>query len=97
LDIGRKEKSHISFGRGIHFCLGAPLALLEARIAFATILKRFRSIRLLAEPSYRPQVVLRGVEALWVEVERAAELSPSAAVDTQAVEREGSLLDIRSE
>ena len=97
LDIGRKEKSHVSFGRGIHFCLGAPLALLEARIAFAAILKRFSTIRLSAEPEYRPQVVLRGVEALWVEVERAAELPPSAAVETQIVEREGPLLDIRGE
>ena len=97
LDIGRQEQSHISFGRGIHFCLGAPLALLEARIAFAAILKRFSTIRLSAEPEYRPQVVLRGVEALLVEVERAAELPLNAAVETQIVEREGPLLDIRSE
>ena len=97
LDVGREERSHISFGRGIHFCLGAPLALLEARIAFATILERFSSIRLSAEPEYRPQVVLRGVEALWVQVEWAAELAPSAAVETHTVERDGSLLDIPSE
>ncbi len=97
LDVGREERSHISFGRGIHFCLGAPLALLEARIAFATILKKFSSIRLSAEPEYRPQVVLRGVEALWVQVEWAAELAPSAAVETHTVERDGSLLDIPSE
>lgn len=97
LDVGRKEKSHISFGRGIHFCLGAPLALLEARIAFSTILKSFSTIRLSAEPEYRPQVVLRGVEALWVQVEWAAELAPSAAVETHTVERDGSLLDIQSE
>ena len=40
LDIARKEKSHISFGRGIHHCLGSPLALLEARIAFASLIER---------------------------------------------------------
>ena len=86
LDVGRKEKSHISFGRGIHYCLGASLAVLEARIAFATVLKQFSSIRLAAEPEYRPQVVLRGVEALWVEVERAPAPSRAAAVMTAVVE-----------
>ena len=70
LDIGRREKSHISFGRGIHHCLGAPLALLEGRIAFSSLLDRFSSISLVSEPEYRDQVVLRGVKELWVEVER---------------------------
>ena len=46
LDIGRKGKSHLSFGRGIHYCLGASLAVLEARIAFRGLLDRFPSIRL---------------------------------------------------
>ena len=70
LDISREEKSHLSFGRGIHYCLGSPLALLESRIAFAGLLERFPSIRLLAEPVYRDQMVLRGVESLWIEVGR---------------------------
>ena len=70
LDISREEKSHLSFGRGIHYCLGSPLALLESRIAFAGLLERFPSIRLIAEPVYRDQVVLRGVESLWIEVGR---------------------------
>ncbi|MDE0218205.1 MAG: cytochrome P450 [Spirochaetaceae bacterium] len=71
LDIGRREESHLSFGRGIHYCLGAPLAVLEARIVFAAVLDRFASIRLAAEPRHRKTVVLRGVEHLWIEVERA--------------------------
>ena len=70
LDIGRSEKSHIAFGRGIHHCLGAPLAMLEARAAFSALLDRFSHIELAAEPVYREQVVLRGVEELWVNVER---------------------------
>ena len=69
LDIGRDEKSHIAFGRGIHHCLGAPLAMLEARAAFSALLDRFSVITLVSEPVYREQVVLRGVEELWVEVE----------------------------
>ena len=64
LDIGRTEQSHLSFGRGIHYCLGAPLAMLEARTAFAAVLERFASIRLAAEPRNRETVVLRGVEHL---------------------------------
>ena len=70
LDIGRREKSHLSFGRGIHYCLGAALAVMEARIVFGAVLDRYASIRLAAEPRHRKTVVLRGVEDLWIEVER---------------------------
>ena len=70
LDIGRRAKSHLSFGRGIHYCLGAALAVLEARIALASLLDRFPSIRLAAEPRHRDGVVLRGLDQLWIEVER---------------------------
>ncbi len=70
LDIGRQEKSHLSFGRGIHYCLGSPLALLEARVAFANLIERFSSIELVTEPDFRNQIVLRGVESLWIRVER---------------------------
>lgn len=70
LDITRKEESHVSFGRGIHYCLGSPLALLEGRIAFTALLERFSDIRLVGEPEFREQIVLRGAKELWVEVER---------------------------
>ena len=67
LDIGRAEGSHISFGRGIHHCIGAPLARLEGRIVLEVLLERFASIRLLDErPAYRGGVVLRGLESLPV-------------------------------
>ena len=75
LDIGREEKSHLSFGRGIHYCLGASLAVLEARIAFRSLLDRFPSVRLAAEPRYRDGIVLRGVESLWIEVEQTRQPS----------------------
>ena len=71
LDIGRRDQSHLAFGRGIHHCLGSSLAVLEGRIAFASILERFAAMRLVAEPRYRNQLALRGLDELWVEVEHA--------------------------
>lgn len=68
-DVGRAPRNHLSFGRGIHYCLGAPLAKLEARITFAGLLSRFESFRLVEEPRYRDQITLRGLEELWLEPE----------------------------
>ena len=68
LDIGRDDRSHLSFGRGIHYCLGSSLAVLEGRIALAALLRRFSSIQLAAEPEHIDVVVLRGVRELWIDV-----------------------------
>ncbi|MGH6654322.1 MAG: cytochrome P450 family protein [Actinocrinis sp.] len=69
LDVTRAPRGHLAFGHGIHFCLGAPLARLEARIAFETLLGRLPDLRL-AVPSdqlkYRPSTIMRGLEALPV-------------------------------
>ena len=67
LDIRRTGTSHLSFGRGIHYCLGAPLAEMEGRIALAAIMRKFQRIRLAAEPVRRRQTVLRGLKHLWVQ------------------------------
>lgn len=67
LDIRRNGTSHLSFGRGIHYCLGAPLAEMEGQIAFTAILQRFRSMRVAGKPVHRSQTVLRGLEHLWIE------------------------------
>ncbi len=71
LDIGRAPRPHLAFGHGIHFCLGAPLARLEARIAFSTLLRRFPRLRLTGERSdlswsRGDGLVLRGLDALPV-------------------------------
>ena len=80
LDVHRREASHISLGRGIHHCLGAQLARLEARVAFEVLLERFSSIHLLTDrPAFRNSIVLRGLRSLPVGATRArgrSEASP---------------------
>jgi len=66
LDITRDPNPHISFGAGIHFCLGAPLARLEMQIAFETILRRMPRLELLAEPEWKPTYIIRGLKSLPV-------------------------------
>jgi cytochrome P450 len=67
LDITRSPNRHLSFGHGAHYCLGAPLARLEAGIAIPALLRRFDRFEL-AVPAdqlqWRPHIALRGVQAL---------------------------------
>ena len=69
LDVGRRGNSHLSFGRGVHYCLGGPLAIMEARVALSGLLDRYSSLRLAVEPDFRKGVALRGVERLWIEAD----------------------------
>jgi len=67
LDVERSKGSNISFGRGVHHCLGAPLARLEGRIVLEMLLERYSSLRLLTDrPAFRRGIVLRGLESLPV-------------------------------
>jgi cytochrome P450 len=67
LDVGRSEGSPISFGGGIHFCLGAALARLEGQIVLDRLLDRFRTWELVDdEPTYRDSLTLRGLVDLRV-------------------------------
>ncbi len=67
LDVGRGEAAHLSFGRGIHHCLGAPLARLEGRIVLEMLLERFPRIDLRDEsPRFGKSIVLRGLRSLPV-------------------------------
>ena len=69
LDLGRDSGGHLAFGHGIHYCLGAPLARLEAEIAFAGLLERFGSMTLAVpedELRWRPSTLIHGLESLPV-------------------------------
>lgn len=66
-DICREPNKHIAFGYGIHFCLGAALARMEAQAAFEILLRRLPAIRLAADTNqWRPSVSLRVLESLSI-------------------------------
>ncbi|AKH81527.1 hypothetical protein AA958_04210 [Streptomyces sp. CNQ-509] len=65
-DVTRGERSHLAFGHGIHHCLGAPLARLEARIAVPLVFAKLPGLALDGEPSYRPSTVSRALSSLPV-------------------------------
>jgi pimeloyl-[acyl-carrier protein] synthase len=64
LDLGRQPNPHLAFGHGIHFCLGASLARLEAQIAFGCALQRLTAIQLAGAPVWSPNKVIRGLRSL---------------------------------
>ena len=72
LDLTRQEANHISFGRGIHHCLGASLARLEGRLTFEAIMERFADIRMQTDrPVFRDNIILRGLEVLPISARKA--------------------------
>lgn len=71
LDLRRRPNRHIAFGVGIHFCLGAPLARLEAQIAFDRLLSRFGAIELATDdPEWNDSLILRGLRRLPLRASR---------------------------
>jgi cytochrome P450 len=55
-DIAREDQGHLSFGHGIHFCIGGPLARLEARVALRQLLQRFSGFETLSEKVDYPEI-----------------------------------------
>ena len=68
LDVGRPDNPHISFGAGIHFCLGAPLARIELMESFGALLDKAPELELVRAPEYKPNFVIRGLRSLDVSV-----------------------------
>jgi cytochrome P450 len=67
LDLAREDNEHLAFGYGIHHCLGAPLARLEAEIAFVRLLDRLPRLRPAgAPPRWRAVILSRGLDRLEV-------------------------------
>lgn len=65
LDVGRDPNPHLAFGFATHYCMGAPLARLEAEVAFRALCSRFPDLALVSDaPRYRPNPVLRGLQRL---------------------------------
>lgn len=66
-DITREKSPHLAFGKGIHLCLGAPLARLEGEVAINSLLQRFPNIKLKVDKEkleWRPGMIVRGVKEL---------------------------------
>lgn len=64
LDISRAPNHHLGFGAGIHYCLGAPLARIEARAALQALCHRLPTLELAGQPQQRPEFVIRGLNDL---------------------------------
>jgi cytochrome P450 len=70
-DVNRSPNRHLAFGQGIHFCLGAPLARLEAKIALTEMVFRFRSVHRdpQVELTRLPSLIVYGVKSLPITFE----------------------------
>jgi len=69
LDLTRANAGqHVSFGSGVHYCLGASLAKLEAEVAIGSFVKRFGAVSVVGEPEWNGRINLRGLESLIVDL-----------------------------
>jgi cytochrome P450 len=67
LDLRRADNRHLTFGHGIHFCLGAPLARLEGQVALPALLSRFPALALRTDaPEWLDSLIFRGMQSLPV-------------------------------
>lgn len=65
---GRGDPTHVGFGGGIHFCVGAPLARLELEVSLQSLREQMPRVELAAEPRYHSTFVIRGLAALELDV-----------------------------
>jgi cytochrome P450 len=67
-DIGRGDTTHVGFGGGLHFCIGAPLARLEIEVSLQAFARRFAQVQPTRDPAYHPTFVIRGLTAFHMAV-----------------------------
>ncbi|NEE40830.1 cytochrome P450, partial [Streptomyces sp. SID7982] len=73
LDVRRPTGGHVAFGHGIHYCLGAPLARMEAQVAFGALLDTYPAMRLAIDTDdmrWRTSTLIRGLHSLPVRLNR---------------------------
>ena len=69
VDITRQRNRHMAFGKGIHLCLGAPLARLEGQVAFEALFDRYTDFELQGEtPEWRDELIARGLRSLPISI-----------------------------
>ncbi|MEM8707300.1 MAG: cytochrome P450 [Actinomycetota bacterium] len=69
LDLHRADAGkHVSFGSGVHYCLGASLAKLEAEVAIGSFARRFGQVDIVGQPAWNGRINLRGLESLVVDL-----------------------------
>ena len=68
-DVGRDPNKHLSFGYGVHFCLGAALARMEMNSFFSELIPRIKSIELAGEPELMATTFVGGLKHLPIRVE----------------------------
>jgi cytochrome P450 len=66
IELDRSPNPYLSFGAGIHYCIGAPLAKVEFDMVFRRILESMPRLELVREPEWKPRFILRGLDSLWV-------------------------------
>jgi cytochrome P450 len=79
LDLAREPNRHLSFGQGVHYCLGAPLARLEGQVAINTLLRRLPDLKLAVPRQalrWRKGIGLRGLESLPLSFSRGRVHAP---------------------
>jgi hypothetical protein len=84
-DIRRDARGHLAFGHGLHYCMGAPLARMEARIVLRALLERCPELALDTDParlSWLPGLLIRGVRHLPVRFTPADAAGPERAAET---------------
>jgi cytochrome P450 len=71
-DVGRSPNKHLSFGFGVHYCLGAMLARMELKALFRELLPRLKSVELAGEPKWMKTIFVGGLKTLPIRYEVAA-------------------------